>query len=439
MTTSAPVLDVGLAIRAGRVLAMRHAPYLATALLRMVIVETEACPTAATDERWRFYINPGFAAGLTVEHLAYVWLHEVSHCLRAHPERWRALNEPDAPHVLFNIAGDALINADIDQLCPHALPDRVQLTDVPVPGAHRGMPVEELYRLLLRHQQDGSPGGSVLQPGHDCGSGAAGGHRPWELPDTGAADGSVDPADADLIRDVVATDIDRHHTSHGNVPAGLRRWAGERLQPIVDWHRELRAIISTQIAQHAGRRDYSYRRPSRRRVPGVVLPGMVGAAPPSVAVVIDTSGSMQPADLARALAETGDLVRRLGRNKHGVRVLTCDAAVHTAQVVRDVRQVALVGGGGTDMAAGIDSALALTPQPDLIVVITDGWTPWPSEPPPGACRGRPDPGRRIGPATGLAAHGRRGATGVTSLRPCVGPSPYRGRTHGGGGTWTTTT
>ena len=217
-------------------------------------------------------------------------------------------------------------------------------------------------------------------PRVDCGSGAAGDARPWERPGTDTADGSVDPGDADLVRDAVATDIDRHTRTGGDVPAGLRRWAGERLQPVVDWHAELRAVVSKHIGQHAGRRDYTYRRPSRRRAPGVVLPGMVGHAPPSVAVVIDTSGSMQPHDLARALAETGDLVRRLGHTHTAVRVITCDAAANTVQTVRDVRQVQLVGGGGTDMAAGIEAALALKPRPDLVVVITDGWTPWPDEP-----------------------------------------------------------
>jgi hypothetical protein len=33
------------------------------------------------------------------------------------------------------------------------------------------------------------------------------------------------------------------------------------------------------------------------------------------------------------------------------------------------------------MVAGIEAAVALTPRPDLVVVITDGWTPWPTEPP----------------------------------------------------------
>ena len=375
-------VDTGLAIRAGRVLAMRHAPYLAAGLLRMLIVETDQCPTAATDELWRFYVNPQFAAGLTVEQLAYVWLHEVSHCLRGHPVRWRALTEPDIRHVLFNIAGDALINADLDDISTHGPDDRVRLDRLGVPDAHRGMPVEELYRRLLEQSQQSAADALVAVPerAHDCGSGAAGDARPWEKPASGTGDGSVDPGDADLLRDAVATEIDRHQRAQGNVPAGLRRWADDRLQPVVDWHAELRAVLSKHIGQHAGRRDYTYRRPSRRHAPRVVLPGMVGHAPPSVAVVIDTSGSMGPADLARALAETGDLVRRLAHTHTPVRVITCDAAAHTARTVRDVRQVELLGGGGTDMVAGIDAALTLRPRPDLVVVITDGWTPWPTQP-----------------------------------------------------------
>ena len=163
-------------------------------------------------------------------------------------------------------------------------------------------------------------------------------------------------------------------------PQGCGAGPATGSQPVVDWHAELRAVVTKHIGQHAGRRDYTYRRPSRRRAPGVVLPGMVGHAPPSIAVVIDTSGSMQPHDLARALAETGDLVRRLGHTHAAVRVIACDSAADNVQTVRDVRQVELVGGGGTDMTAGIESALCLKPRPDLIVVITDGWTPWPGEP-----------------------------------------------------------
>ncbi|EQD50825.1 hypothetical protein B1B_11100, partial [mine drainage metagenome] len=32
---------------------------------------------------------------------------------------------------------------------------------------------------------------------------------------------------------------------------------------------------------------------------------------------------------------------------------------------------------GTDMRVGIEAATALRPTPSAVVVITDGWTPWP--------------------------------------------------------------
>ena len=36
------------------------------------------------------------------------------------------------------------------------------------------------------------------------------------------------------------------------------------------------------------------------------------------------------------------------------------------------------------MVAGIESALALRPRPSMIVVLTDGYTPWPAAAPRGA-------------------------------------------------------
>jgi len=51
--------------------------------------------------------------------------------------------------------------------------------------------------------------------------------------------------------------------------------------------------------------------------------------------------------------------------------------------LRSARQVELIGAGGTDMGAGIAAAAALRPRSAVTVVLTDGFTPWPDEPPRG--------------------------------------------------------
>jgi predicted metal-dependent peptidase len=93
-----------------------------------------------------------------------------------------------------------------------------------------------------------------------------------------------------------------------------------------------------------------------------------------VAVVIDTSGSMGEKELGQALGELKALLRH-----HRPTVYTVDAEVHTAQKVFSLDQVRLLGGGGTDMGRGIEKAVE--DGHDLVVVLTDGYTPWPEKPP----------------------------------------------------------
>jgi predicted metal-dependent peptidase len=92
---------------------------------------------------------------------------------------------------------------------------------------------------------------------------------------------------------------------------------------------------------------------------------------------------MDEALLGQALAEVEGLLRIAGHGRGRLRVIPCDAAAYGAQRVSAARQIELVGGGGTNMGAGIAAASALRPRPSLVVVLTDGFTPWPAEPPVG--------------------------------------------------------
>jgi predicted metal-dependent peptidase len=60
-------------------------------------------------------------------------------------------------------------------------------------------------------------------------------------------------------------------------------------------------------------------------------------------------------------------------------LLTVDAEVHGVQKVTRVEDIRLTGRGGTDMSVGIMAALETKPRPDIIVVLTDGYTPWPPQ------------------------------------------------------------
>jgi predicted metal-dependent peptidase len=211
----------------------------------------------------------------------------------------------------------------------------------------------------------------------DCGSGADGVPRPDDGPP------GLPAWQADLLRRQVAQDVIAHAKLAGTVPGGLLRWAEQILNPKVNWRKVLAAELRRAVAEVSGAVDYSYRRPSRRAaVAGnVVLPALRRPVP-EVAVVCDTSGSMTEDLLAAALAEVEGLLRALGMARQ-VRVLACDTAVGPAQRVSSARQVQLVGGGGTDMGTGIAAAAALRPRPAVTVVLTDGYTPWPSQAPKG--------------------------------------------------------
>jgi predicted metal-dependent peptidase/intein/homing endonuclease len=224
-----------------------------------------------------------------------------------------------------------------------------------------------------------------------CGSCATGQAEPWEEPPPDRSEiPGISAAEAELIRRQVAQEIlrlARASRDRGEIPGHWRRWAEEKLKPRVDWRRELTSAVRKALASTQGAADYTYRRPSRRQVAygEVVMPSLY-APIPEVAVVVDTSGSMSERQIAQALAEVAGVLRTLG-NRTAVRVLAVDAAVQTCRMVFRPEQIELAGGGGTDMGVGLEAAVrpqAGRPRPDVVVVVTDGHTPWPERPPEGA-------------------------------------------------------
>ncbi|OIJ64421.1 DUF2201 family putative metallopeptidase [Streptomyces mangrovisoli] len=376
MTVPAPrALDEDKLFTA-RLHAARARPYLATALFALHTVESRQVPTMAVDRHWRCYVSPAFVDRTCVTDLAGVWVHEVSHLLRDHHGRGdrvareRGLTGP-GERLRINIAADCEINDDIygDGLVrPAGAVDPAALL------LPEGMLMEDYLRLFTL-----GPRTQELA-WLDCGGGADGLAREWELGPDGAH--GLSEQERDAVRFRVAQGITGRP---GDAPEGWRRWAEEAFHPPQPWRELLGAALRSAAAAPGVGEDYTYGRPARRAagLPGVVLPSL-RRRPPRVSVVIDTSGSVSDTELGSALLEVAAIARALGGRRDLVTVVPCDAAARVAHSLCHAGGIPLIGGGGTDLRTGFAKALRSRPAPDVVVALTDGQTPWPAARPP--CR-----------------------------------------------------
>jgi predicted metal-dependent peptidase len=100
----------------------------------------------------------------------------------------------------------------------------------------------------------------------------------------------------------------------------------------------------------------------------------------NVAVAIDTSGSMSANDLSRAVTEFDEIFRAVCPAE-GIVFLSVDAEVHVCERLSSICDIDLVGGGGTNMGKAIELVEREFRQTiDVLIIFTDGETPWPAEP-----------------------------------------------------------
>lgn len=406
-----------LRLNAAKLVALQAQPYLASVVFALTPTRTPNLGTFASDKEWRMYYDPEFLFANTVEQVAGLILHEAGHCLRGHSDRATTFGVTPQTARLWNIAGDVLINGDLrtDNV---SLPDGgVYIEMLEEYGVDSSMSTEQIFSLLREAAEsqgepngdgdgdqdgeggqggdsdpngdgDGDQGGESRgrggMPHTDCGSAADGVRREYEV--EGDADGNaVDSTRADVIRRQTARAIREHAAARGDVAAGWKRWADEILDPVVDWRKELAAQVRKTLATIRGQKNYTYARPSRRQSAmnragqKVVLPAMRAPEPPPIAVVFDSSGSMSDTMIGWGLSEVKSILNGIG-SRRNVAIVSCDAQAHLTENARRMDDVNLVGGGGTDMRVGIDAAMDARRKPEIVIVITDGYTPWPDKP-----------------------------------------------------------
>ena len=344
MVSKAPLRDAAARLTAARTTLVLEQPFFGMLAWALPWEPSDHLATAGTNGS-RVLYSPAFVAGLSQAELVGLMVHELLHCANGH--MWRR-DQRDARR--WNVAADLAINPIIRD-AGLMLPKDGLVT----PPEMRGQSAEWIYdRLPATRTMAVDTGPSA--GGCDVLDAPAGG-------DGSAGDAPATEADWALRVRQAATAA----KAAGHLPLHCERWCETVLRPLVDWRSVLR-----QFVQVLAREDYVWSRPNRRTVPtGLYLPSLHSEATGPIAVVVDTSGSIDGPILNQFASE----LRAIAEDAHPARihVLYADAAVQGIEVFDDGDPITLTarGGGGTNFRPALDAIEAFEEPVGCIVYLTD--------------------------------------------------------------------
>lgn len=341
----------------GRLL-MKHIFY-ASALLAHPRIETNHIPTAATDS-FKIFWNADFFGRLKVEGIIFVLAHEVLHILLKHK-----LRQGTRLPRMWNCACDYVINRILIEGKVGEMPTGKEagLYD----KKYNGMSEEKIYELLKKENENrgGSGDGDALGLGD-------GDLLP--LPDEMSAEDRT--ALSNRIDQTLMTAANMARLA-GKLPGEMEKIIDQLINPAVPWYDLMRDYM-TRIAHD----EESWER-RNRRFQHVYLPSRYNNRMAGMTVICDSSGSIGPDDYAKILTEVKAIAEDL--NPEFIRVVWADAKVQSEEMIEPDDVGANIrlnpkGGGGTDMRIPLDYVVQY--DPPVVVLITDGYTPWPEVEPP---------------------------------------------------------
>jgi predicted metal-dependent peptidase len=329
-------------------------PFFGQLALRLAPVIDPSVPTAETNGR-EIRFNPDFCEKLNDKQLAWLYAHEVSHPALGH--LWR-IGTRDMQKV--NMAADYVVNEMLEsiingqkgaanrlQACPGALRDR----------KYDGLSMEEIYSLL----PDPPPGGAIgtfTKPG---------------APDQSDPSAPPEPSES-LEQEWKAAAAEAatmaRSRNRGELPGAIAELLRELFEPAVPWQDILRQFVSRIV-----RDDYTFRRPNRRFAHmGVMLPTLRSEGMGTIAVAVDTSGSIKcnEALLKTFLSELQGILDTT--SPEALHLLDCDSRVHTATKFTggdDLRGTVFHGGGGTRFEPVFEWLEENDITPDCLIYFTD--------------------------------------------------------------------
>jgi len=357
-----------------RVKLMLGEPYLASAIARFPVVsavDMPWCKTMATDGYY-IYVNPDFCADLKTNEIAFVFAHELMHCILGHIDR-RGRRDPD----LWNQAIDYATNLMLVEL---------GLT-MPKMGLfnrkYRGMTAEDIYRQL----QDDTKNQSA-QKNRQEGTGASP-SQGWDLhispgdPRGQAVRAKEFPTGEERKRLRITLTKTMAEKLRGVAPGLFEQEIRQARGGDVPW----RTLVS-RFFTGLRRDDYRMFPANKKHLwRDLYLPSMGAPGPDHIVVAVDTSGSMSDEILAKILGEL-DKLRSITQCR--LTIIQCDARIQKVEKFDECSpsrfdRYSFAGRGGTAFEPVFDWIRDQSQRGvfhfDALIYLTDGFGSFPQKPP----------------------------------------------------------
>lgn len=342
-------------------------PFFLPPLSQITFRETTAMPeTMMIDPEGNLSFHPADFDRLNDAERAGSVFHEILHPLSRHAQR-----QGERKKGLWNIASDMTINQFLKG-CSIKLPGDVYYP----PAGMEDLSAESIYDRIKddpEWQKKGSQAEAAIGPD---GKGTPGMGKGCGCPPS--QDGTKGGAkELDWQKAAAQASAQARKAGSGKGDQLIRVLMGR--PPGIDWGRYVRGMAQQALSAH-GRDQQTMSKRNRRSPQNIIYPGWQ-AVRARIAVMIDTSGSVSDAMLARAIVHAVAL-----GHVSGLRVFLVihDDGVQwagwlggvTAEKVRRT----LTGRGGTCAREAYERVAAEKTTFDALVHLTDGELAWPAKP-----------------------------------------------------------
>lgn len=332
-------------------------PYFGMLASRLKVEPSEKVSRFASNGK-RFKYNPHYLETTTIDEIKFVLANCVMHHILAHQQR-----KAKRKGWLWQLATDIAINQML-----------IENKFEPPEGVHyikayEKMYAEEIYADLVEQLEQGD-----FDDAFDDGSGEkqnylkeqlAGEDEP-EQSFSSFVEESMDEQGesewqyaASMAKDMASRQSD--------LPTGMERLAVKQLTSKIDWKFELYNAINRHM-----KNNYAFMPPNKKMLAhGVILPSLTSDTL-SLAVAVDTSGSINDELLAEFMSEFKGIMESFPSVK--IELIIADAKVHAHYTFQggEKLEYTLKGGGGTDFRPTFEYIDANIQHTSMLLYFTDG-------------------------------------------------------------------